>query len=53
VANPKFALSGCATVSEFRIQSHTSNLFNLVWSSDLKFLNAAATKITVTSNPPH
>jgi hypothetical protein len=24
---------------EIRIQSHTSNLLNLVWFSDLKFLN--------------
>jgi hypothetical protein len=38
---------------EFRIQSHTSNLLNLVWFSDLKFLNVNATKILGTSNPPH
>src|SRR6476661_5985932 len=38
---------------EFRIQSHTSNLLNLVWSSDLKFLSVDAMGILGTSNPPH
>src|SRR5712675_1758391 len=41
------------TPGEFRIQSHTSNLLNLVWFSDLKFLNVNAMKILGTSNPPH
>jgi len=42
-----------ATLGEFRIQSHTSNLLNLVWFSDLKFLNVDAMEILGTSNPPH
>jgi len=33
--------------------SHTSNLLNLVWFSDLKFLTADAMEILGTSNPPH
>src|SRR5258705_1343536 len=41
------------TPGEFRIQRHTSNLLNLVWFSDLKFLNVNATMILGTSNPPH
>ena len=53
VANPKFAISGRGTVSEFRIQSHTSNILYLLWYSDLKFINAVATKMTGTSKPPH
>src|SRR6267154_2604026 len=31
VTNPKFAIPGGSSASEFRIQSHTSNLLNLVW----------------------
>src|SRR4029077_18903513 len=38
---------------EFRIQGHTSNLLNLVWFSNLKFLNVNAMKIVGTANPPH
>jgi len=38
---------------DFRIQSPTSNLLNLVWFLDLKFLNANAIQILGTSNPPH
>ena len=53
VANPKFALPWSSSPSEFRIQSHTSNLLILVWFSDLKFPNADAMKILGTSNPPH
>jgi hypothetical protein len=40
-------------LGEFRIQSHTSNLLNLVWFSDLKFPNANAMEILGTSNSPH
>jgi hypothetical protein len=36
---------------EFRIQSHTSILLNLVWFSNLKFLKANAIQILGTSNP--
>ncbi len=53
VANPKFAISRGSSASEFRIQSHTSNLLILVWFSDLKFLNVDAMQISGTSNPPH
>ena len=31
VTNPKFAIPAGSSASEFRIQSHTSNLLNLVW----------------------
>jgi len=40
-------------LGEFRVQSHTSNLLNLVWFSDLKFLSVDAMEILRTSNPPH
>src|SRR4029077_11436287 len=53
VANPKFVLFWSEAQIEFRIQSHTSNLLNLVWFTDLKFLNADAMEMTGTSNPPH
>jgi hypothetical protein len=42
VANPKFRKCLGNTPGEFRIRSHTSNLLNLVWFADLKFLNANA-----------
>ena len=38
---------------EFRFQSHTSNILNLVWFTDLKFLNVDAMQMIGTSNPPH
>src|SRR6266567_7500250 len=38
---------------EIPMLRHTSNLLNLVWFSDLKFLNVNATRIVGTSNPPH
>src|SRR5260370_35977185 len=53
VANPKFAIPRGNSASEFRIQSHTSNLLILVWFSNLKFLNADAIVILGTSNSPH
>ena len=53
VANPKFVSPWSEARIEFRIQSHTSNLLNLVWFTDLKFLNADAMEMTGTSNPPH
>jgi hypothetical protein len=53
VANPKFVLPWSEARNEFRIQNHTTNLLNLVWFTDLKFLNADAMEITGTSNPPH
>ena len=42
VANPKFAIPWSNSPSEFRIQSHASNLLILVRFSNLKFLNAGA-----------
>jgi uncharacterized membrane protein YhaH (DUF805 family) len=53
VANPKFVLPWSEALIEFRIQSHTSNLLNLVWFTDLKFLNVDAMEMTGTSTPPH
>jgi hypothetical protein len=53
VANPKFVSLWSRARIEFRIQSQTSNLLNLVWFTDLKFLNADAMEMTGTSNPPH
>src|SRR5258706_10470128 len=52
-ANPKFAIPRGNSASEFRIQSHTSNLLILVWFSNLKFLSADAIVILGTSNSPH
>jgi len=34
-------------------RSHTSKFLNLVWFTDLKFLNVNATQLIGTSNPPH
>src|SRR6266852_2404234 len=51
VANPKFAIPRANSASEFRIQSHTSNLLILVWFSNLKFLSADAILILGTSIP--
>src|SRR5579863_5644487 len=52
VPNPKFALSRGEAQREFLIPEHTSNFMNPVRFSDLKFVNAASTKIMRTSNPP-
>ncbi|RCI77426.1 hypothetical protein D7I41_20030 [Ochrobactrum sp. MH181795] len=53
VANPKFVSLRGGVANEFRIQSHTSNILDLVWFTDLKFLDDDAMQMTGTSNPPH
>jgi hypothetical protein len=53
LANPKFAPRWSSAMSEFRIQSHTGNPWKSSVVLDLKFLNADATQIAGTSNPPH